>query len=59
MPQRWILIDRGCEREVPRILINAEIRCLEQLLQQDDVGARRRSATHQDLSPFDIRRSVG
>ena len=50
-----ILVDGGRESQVAVVLLDAEIRRLEQLLQQDDLRALTRRPAHQRFSACDVR----
>src|SRR4051812_756700 len=53
MIDRRIVRERRRQREMLRTLIDAEIRCLEQFLQQDDLRALRRRLSHQFFAASD------
>ena len=58
VPHRRVVRDRARQREVPHVLLDAEIRRLEQLRQQDDVRAGGGRLAHQPLGTRDVRLRV-
>src|SRR5262249_384797 len=55
---RRIVGQRRGQPQVPRILLDAEIRFLEQLLQQDQLRTVTRRAAYQRFGPIDVRSAV-
>ena len=57
-PDCGVLIERRGEPQVTHVLLDAEIRRLEQLLQQDHLRATRRGLAHQRLGAIEVRIGV-